>query len=147
MIKSQRKRHRTIWIAWAILLPPGILFAWLAIPNQPPVKLLQEQQPVLLPVIVRSKILDNYEIVMRTTKENDQWQLEWNNKTALTVPSAVIYNITDSASKVTDNELIGRIEARGSYVFQLHMKIPAGKQLKLVLYDFIHEEIIEQVNF
>jgi hypothetical protein len=45
MIKSLRKKHLQIWMLWAILLPLGIIVAWMAVPEkvtqellQPPVK-------------------------------------------------------------------------------------------------------------
>jgi hypothetical protein len=41
MIKSLRKRHLQIWILWAVLLPAGIIVAWMAVPKKATQKLLQ----------------------------------------------------------------------------------------------------------
>ena len=83
MIKALRKRHRQIWIAWAVLLPVGIVFAWLVIPNQQPVKLLRQEAEVLLPEIVKSSNKNDYLINLRSNKERTAWQLEWKNKNNL----------------------------------------------------------------
>ena len=154
-MKSLRKRHLQVWIAWAVLMPVGIVFAWLAIPNSQPVKLLQSPAIGLLPVIKSTSDKKDYTINLRTNNENTQWQLEWKNKRPLTVPSAVVYNASSNPSKggalesfkPEDAELIGRIEARGDYVFQLKYDSAEYKELKLVLYDFIHQKTIEYINF
>jgi hypothetical protein len=41
MIKTLRKRHLQIWILIAVLLPAGIAFAWMAVPEKVTQKLLQ----------------------------------------------------------------------------------------------------------
>lgn len=154
MIKALRKRHRQIWLAWAILIPAGIVFAWLAIPNQPAVRLLKENSPLHLPEVVYSTDRADYLVSIRSDKTNKTWQLEWKNKTALTVPSAVIYRIqtagTGSSGEMFDPikaELLGRIEARGDYIFPIQIDSTGRSPLHLVLYDFIHEKIIDTINF
>lgn len=154
MIKALRKRHRQVWMAWAILLPAGIVFAWLAIPNRSPVKLLQTASTELLPEIIRSKDAKDYFINLRSNKENTIWQLEWKNKTVLMVPSAVIYkaSLRPSSGGTLDSfnpeksELVGRIEARGDYVFPLKFDSTGTNTMKFILYDFIHEKIIDSIN-
>ena len=168
-MKPLRKRHLQIWSALALLLPVGIVFAWLAIPNHSPFKLLQTQSNELLPVLKHSRDKKQYCINIRTNKENTEWQLEWKNKMALTVPSAVVYKASPefhpqpspapSAGSVVseggtlepflinDAELIGRIEAEGSYVFPLKNVNLENVPLQFVLYDFIHQQIIDTINF
>jgi hypothetical protein len=41
MVKSLRKRHLQIWILFAILLPAGIVIAWMAVPGKVTQELLQ----------------------------------------------------------------------------------------------------------
>lgn len=155
MNKVLRKRHHQVWFAWAILLPAGIVFAWLAIPNRSPVKLLQTASTELLPEIIRSRDTKDYFINLRSNKENTNWQLEWKNKTVLMVPSAVIYKafLNSSAGGTLDSfnpeqaELVGRIEARGDYVFPLKLDSSGLQQLHFILYDFIHEKTIKIINF
>jgi hypothetical protein len=147
MIKPLRKRHRQIWMAWAVLLPVGIVFAWLVIPNQAPVKLLQASSEKPLPVEKKSVDKDNYTVNLRTNNENSAWQLEWINKTALMVPSAVIYKVDDPGADISQSKLIGRIEANGRYIFPLEPDSTGYKDLKLVLYDFIHDKKIDSINF
>jgi len=146
MIKPLRKRHLQIWMTLAVLLPVGIVFAWLVIPNQPSVKLLQAPATELLPVVKRTADRENYIITLRSNEENTKWQLEWRNKTILTVPSAVIYKVNESNDDMTNWVLIGRIETKGRYIFQLEPDSNPQKQLKLVLYDFIHEQKIDSIN-
>jgi hypothetical protein len=133
-------------MAWAVLLPVGIVFAWLAIPNQSSVKLLQDPSQELLPVIIRSKDTKDFSINIRSNKENTAWQMEWKNKTVLMAPSAVIYKVRNPADDITKGQLIGRIETKGMYVFTLPNDSSGYKQLNLILYDFIHEKKIDSIN-
>jgi hypothetical protein len=155
MMKPLRKRHLQLWIAWAVLIPVGIVFAWLAIPNTEPVKLFQQSTADLLPVLKKTRDKKDYTVNLRSNQDNTLWQLEWKNKTALTVPSAVIYKASPSPSKggalesfrPGSAELIGRIEARGDYVFPLPQDSNGYNQLHLILYDFIHQQKIDSINF
>jgi hypothetical protein len=150
MIKTLRKRHRQVWIAWAVLIPAGILFAWLVIPNQPPVKLLQASIKEPLPVVIKTSDSENYTVNIRTNQANSEWQVEWCNKTVLTVPSAVIYRTASNDLKNFKPEnayLIGRIEATGKYIFPINADSTGITHVHLVLYDFIHDSIIDTINF
>ena len=142
MIKSLRKRHRQVWTAWAILIPIGILFGWLAIPNQPAIKLLQASTNKPLPVIIKTKDEKDYTINIRSNDALTAWQLEWCNKTVLTVPSAVIYKTTTGDARhfhPMQAEMIGSIEAADNYLFPLAIDSTGTANMQLVLYDFIHE--------
>lgn len=165
MIKPLRKRHLQIWTVLAILLPAGIVWSWLVIPNPVPVKILNTVTAELLPVIKYKKDTTQYCINIRTNKENTAWQLEWKNKLALAVPSAVIYRTSHElhsqpsqgsvASKggvsgsftPGHSQLVGRIEARGNYVFGLSPDSTSNGQVNFILYDFIHQQIIDSINF
>ena len=154
-MKPLRKRHLQIWMALAMLLPVGIVFAWLVIPNPSPVKLLQSQSTELLPVIKQSSDQKDYCINVRSNKDNTQWQLEWKNKNPLTAPSAVIYKTSLNPSEggtsrpfiPNNSQLIGRIEARGDYTFLLPHDSSGYKEIQLILFDFIHQQIIDTINF
>ena len=147
MIKSLRKRHLQVWTALAILLPLGIISAWLYAPNPVHVKLLDKEQAALLPVTVQVKRSNCYIATLRSNKEKTLWQLEWKNSTPLTVPSAVIYRKINNNLDITKNELIGRIEARGNYVFDIKNDSSTNSTFNFVLYDFIHDKIIDSLNF
>jgi hypothetical protein len=41
MIKPLRKRHLQIWILWAVLIPIGVIVAWMAVPKKVTQELLQ----------------------------------------------------------------------------------------------------------
>ena len=147
MIKPLRKRHLQIWAVLAVLLPVGIILSWLVIPNPVPVKLLNPEAIELLPVIKHKRDNDHYCIHIRTNNDNTVWQLEWKNKMALTVPSAVIYKTTGNSAEIKNGQLVGRIEARGNYVFVLPGDPAITDRLHLVLYDFIHQQVIDSINF
>jgi hypothetical protein len=147
MTRSLRKKHLQAWSVILILLPAGIIFSWLAIPNQQPVKLLQSPVAKQLPVIDKTKDLVNYKVNIRTNKERTEWQLEWKNKTVLTVPSAVIYQLNDTSDAIANARLIGRIETSRSYIFPLPGYKTVSNGSRFILYDFIHQQIIEQINF
>ncbi len=147
MIKPLRKRHLQIWTAIAMLLPIAIIFSWLVIPNPVPVKMLSASSIELLPVIQAKKETNQYCINIRSNADKTNWQLEWKNKLALTVPSADIYQTEDGSTDITKAQLIGRIEARGDYVFPLKSDSIQNNELNLVLYDFIHQTVIDLINF
>ena len=139
----------------AILLPLGILSAWLYAPNPVPVKLLDKEQVDLLPVKVQLKETNSYTAILHSNKEKNLWQLEWRNKMPLTVPSAVIYHKFQNSEvqKVSPVEgdlewvLVGRIEAKGDYVFDIKTDSSNNSKFNFVLYDFIHEKVIDSLNF
>lgn len=152
MIKPLRKRHFGIWIAMALLLPAGIILSWLVIPNPVPVKKISSKSVELLPLVQAKKETLQYCITIRSNDDKTVWQLEWKNKLPLTVPSAVIYKGISSAGnekefKPETAELIGRIEAKGDYVFPLNNDSTQTKQLNLIVYDFIHEKTVELITF
>lgn len=155
MIKPLRKRHLQIWTTLAVVLPLGIIFSWLVISNPVPVKIIETERPALLPVIQAKKETLSYCINIRTDETKTNWQLEWKNKLALTVPSAVIYKAllnppgggTFGSFTPGSSELVGRIEARGDYIFPLKHDTSENKELNLVVYDFIHDKIIDSLNF
>ena len=146
MTKRLRKRHLQIWATFAVLLPTGIVFSWLVIPNPVPIKRSSVPDAELLPLIQAEKNNLQNCISIRTDKDKTQWQLEWTNKFALTVPSAVIYHVTDTSTNISKATLIGRIEARGHYIFPLKIDSMQNNDLRLLLYDFIHEKVIDTIN-
>lgn len=152
MIKQLRKRHLQIWTVLAILLPAGIVVAWLSIPEEAKDKLLQPASVQVLPKVLASAEKENYTVRIRSNSDTSQLQLEWINKKTLTYPTATIYASTDSSIKVENSLLIGRIEARGAYYFYLtngkdQTQIFNPERVHLLLYDFIHKQIIDTINF
>ena len=146
MIKQLRKRHFQVWMVLLMALPAGIISGTMAIPRKVANHLLQPGNTVALPVIVRRVERENYIIHIR--KGGDALQLEWVNKNALTVPTALVYKTTGGNKDISKAELIGRIEARGIYHFNLAPGSFGGPDsVQLILYDFIHQQIIDTINF
>jgi hypothetical protein len=144
MIKALRKRHLQVWTLWALVLPAGIIAAWLSVPQPVHNDLLQPADNNPLPLIVRTAEKTDYSVHLRSNADRTQWQLEWINKNVLTHPTATIYKIAAGSQDIRTAELIGRIEARGSYIFPL--RDSSVTSLNLMLYDFIHEQIIDTIK-
>ncbi|MCX6319024.1 MAG: hypothetical protein NTW29_17230 [Bacteroidetes bacterium] len=131
----------------ALLLPIGILSAWLVIPNHEPVKILKPREQVLLPVIAYTAGTEHFQARVRTNTDRSAWQLEWINKTILTTPSAVIYKIKGETFAPESAELIGRIETQGRYIFSLQPDSTGWVGTRLILYDFIHAQRTDSIKF
>jgi len=146
MIKSLRKKHLQIWTLWSALIPLGIISAVLVRPVFPKDKLLQPVITTALPIVIKSFNKENYTAAIRSNKDTSQLQLEWINKKTLTYPTATIYEDTASTNNILKAALIGRIEARGSYHFALQ-KNSTGNTYHFIVYDFIHQQIIDSITF
>jgi hypothetical protein len=148
MIRSLRKRHLQIWTAIAVLLPVGMISAWLVVPKPVKDHLWQPAASVALPVVIKSLNKENYIVSLRTSNDRSALQLEWINQSALTSPTAIIYELSpdDKEQHMENADLIGRIDARGIYHFALK-KQAAGMPLQFVLYDIIHHQVIDRINF
>jgi hypothetical protein len=141
MNKQLRKRHRIVWLFISITLPVMLLISWLLIPQLEPVKAISINQPAPLPVILKTNKYPHYEVELQTNSNGDL-QIEWWSKAALRIPTAAIYQLKNNGQQV----YIGRIEGRGHYRFPLQ-KDSSSKEIHLQLYDFIHEQLIDTLNF
>ena len=143
MIRPLRKRHLQIWSALAVLIPVSIVSAILVRPKDIASGLLQPTSVEALPLVIKTIERENYVVRLRG---NDQapTQLEWINKNVLTFPTAVIYK-THGTFSPTHDDLIGRIEARGTYRFAL--KPYTTNEYHFIVYDFIHQQKIDSINF
>jgi hypothetical protein len=143
-----RKRHLQIWTGIAVLLPVGMVCAWLVVPKPVRDHLLQPASTGALPVVMKSISKENYAVSLRTNNDRSALQLEWINLTALTSPSAIIYELSpsDRGQLVENAGLIGRIDSRGVYHFALK-KEAADTPVQFVLYDIIHHQVIDHINF
>lgn len=143
MIKQLRRRHFQAWCVLAVLIPAGIISATAVIPRQAKNNLIQPATTVALPNIVKSVDNDSYTINLRSNSKIPQ-QLEWINKIALTTPTTVIYKVIPGKTGIESADLIGRIESKGIYHFEL--RPDSTSDYNFVLYDFIHHRIIDSVN-
>lgn len=141
MNRQLRKRHHIVWSFIAMAVPLLLLFSWLFIPQLEPVKAVSVPQQESLPVLLKTIKRSHYEAEIRTDSKGDL-QLEWWSKVALRIPSALIYQVKANQQQI----LTGRIETRGHYRFPLQ-RDSASKEYHLQLYDFIHQQIIDTINF
>ena len=148
MMKPLRKRHLLIWRSLAVLLPAGIIIAWLSVPKQPVQMLLQPQAITPLPVVLKRSDKTNYTVTIRSNENGSKLQLEWINKIALQYPTATIYAGT-AINDLDKAKPIGRIETRGNWYFPLDSTFneTVGKTDHFILYDFIHQQVIDTINF
>ena len=144
MIRPLRKRHLQVWSVLAVLIPVGIVSTLVVRPKPIKDALLQPSSTEALPVAIKTVEKENYTITLRG---NDQiaTQLEWINKSVLALPTAVIYQSAPKTFSPEQAELIGRIEARGNYHFAL--KADSTNNYHFILYDFIHQQVIDSINF
>jgi len=144
MIRPLRRIHLRTWSLFAVLLPVGIISAWLSVPSLPAYKLFQPVQAEPLPVVVRTIKTEDHIINLRSDASHHSYQLEWINITALSAPSALIYR-TKNNGDVENAEIIGRIDPRGLYRFSLKNDTTGNSHF--VVYDIIHHRVIEKINF
>ena len=148
MMKPLRKRHLLIWRMLTLLLPAGIIIAWLSVPKQLSQTLLQPDAIAPLPVIIKTVQTENHTVSIRGNIDGSQLQLEWINKTVLQYPTATIY-AGNQIKNFKEAKLIGRIEARGNWYFSLDSTFKNGSTGTdhFILYDFIHRQVIDTINF
>lgn len=143
-MKPLRKRHLQIWTAWAILIPVGIIAGYVSVPKKAIGELIQVDSGKALPLVINSADKTNYSVVLRSSEDKSQLQLEWINKTASTYPSSLIYKVSNEKQELKDAELIGRVEAKGHFYFPL--KNDSAAKNIFILYDIIHQQKIDLIN-
>lgn len=78
--------------------------------------------------------------------DTSEIQLEWINKKTLVYPTATIYAASENGL-IKNAKIIGRIEARGNWFFPLDSSFKNGSNRKnFILYDFIHQQVVETIN-
>lgn len=142
MIKPLRKRHLQIWMLWLLLLPLGIVSAVMT-RRIVPASAIEMQNGSLLPVVIQERTWNGNTIQLRGKEPGSVQQLVWMNKQMLSIASATIYLADADTNSISTSQYIGRIESRTNYVFDL----PAESQYHFVIYDFIHQQIVDRINF
>lgn len=148
MIKPLRKRHVQIWACLAVLIPLGIISAWLAVPKPVQDRLLHPAPSQAFPVIIKTISKNDYSVSLRRQEDGSAVQLEWINISPLTSPSGIIYE-TGPEKGLKDIEgtgLIGRIDSRGTYHFPLKKNVQDAHR-SFLLYDIIHHQVLDRINF
>jgi hypothetical protein len=148
MIKPLRKRHLQIWTCMAVLIPLGIISAWLVVPKPVTDRLLDPASSNALQVVIKTISTDHYSVSLRKEENGSSIQLEWINKSPLTAPSAIIYQThpEKGMDSLEAAALIGRIDSRGVYHFPLKND-SLNLHAHFVLYDIVHHQVIDRINF
>ena len=154
MIKSLRKRHLQIWALLAVLIPVGIIVAWIALPKKVTQELLQEPQTNKRVVIDKGDLGDfSFRILTDNLPESSTMYLEFTQKKELKTPSLLIYQVVTPDEKDLDKQLLlGRIGSKGSQLFALDPRFTDwsvrkwyGYKAKFVLYDFVSKNVTDSI--
>ncbi len=140
MIKQLRRKHLLIWSIWAILIPLGIISAWMAISVKATDNLLQPGKGMALPALIHTIEKKSFTASLKSNEDRSAYQLEWINKEISVVPSSLIYKVNQP-----ENELVGRVEAKGIYYFSLAKD--STDEYRFILYDIIKKQIIDSLKF
>jgi hypothetical protein len=163
MIKSQRKRHLQIWTLWAVLIPVGIVVAWMSVPKKGTQELLQKVAPASTYHTIASVEKENYKINILapnsvTIKHPTGWEydlkVEFINNNESATDSLLLYKVIDITNNNIDNqELLGRIESKGTQEFRLKffdLRVTNNKfdyRDKFLLYDIMKKQVVDSINF
>lgn len=145
MTSGLRKKHARVWTVLLFLVPAGIMAGWLAIPANPITESAAVDKTAALPEILYSLQKKNYTVNLRSDNKRSSLQLEWISKSGPSSPSALIYLASGPSASITSNSLIGRIEGKGTFYFPLKNNLSALPGF--ILYDIIHHQVIDRVNF
>lgn len=148
MIKPLRKKHVQVWTFLAILIPLGIVSSWLVVPKAVTDRILHPASSNALPILIKTVSKDDYTVSLRRQEDWSAVQLEWINHSALTTPSAIIYETypEKGIDSLEGAGLIGRIDSRGIYHFPLK-RDSLNVHFHFMLYDIIHHQVIDRLNF
>lgn len=149
MIKTLRKRHLQIWILWAVLLPVGIIVAYMAVPKKVTQELLQQGTVKRTRDLIFSFEKPDFRVNLYYDSVS---QLEFINKKKSSIPSLLLYRVIDSnTNNIDKQELLGRIQEEGSHNFRLKLDYnPNGEPRfyyngKFLLYDIIKKQVIDSI--
>jgi hypothetical protein len=137
MILTLQKRHRWIWTILAVLLPIGFLSAYFAIQEVP-------TNSAGEPQVIRGEITaelydDAFHIIERSDEREDTafFHLIVDVLKPISQSASVIY--ISATDKVEDGRLIGCVNQRGRYVFEL--LDPMQTNDKILLYNPIQKTV------
>ena len=163
MIKSQRKRHLQIWLLLAILIPAGIIVAWMAVPKKVTQELLQKVAPASTYHTIASVEKENYKINIQvpnsvTIKQPVGWEydlkIEFINKKESATDSLLLYKVIDLTDNIIDKqELLGRIASKSRQEFRLRifdLRVTNHKfdyRDKFFLYDIMKKQVVDSIKF
>jgi hypothetical protein len=145
MISQLRKRHLTIWMALAVLLPIGFIAAILSIPTPATMAQLASSVPPALPTVLASGETPELKLNRRTANQPDQ-QLEVIIKQPLTHASALVYLSEEGkAMGKRPGTLLGRLGSKGVYRFAVPAVLSTEKTWKVILYDALKDQRIQTI--
>ena|SRR5688572_5011778 len=154
MIKPLRKIHLQVWGLLAVLIPVGIIIAWMAVPK----KVTQDLnwainsmptlpgQTITVDQIISSIEHENYHINIRGDSSETLLLLQFETKKDMVSPSLLLYHVIDSTTNdINKQELIGRIRGNRPHFFSF--KRNSNSYYKYILYDIIKKQAIDSLIF
>ena len=154
MIKKLRRRHLQIWILWAVLLPVGIVVAYVSVPKKVNQSLYQPPNPEK--IIIAERATDKYilRVCVDSNVKSEKLYLEFINANGGQVPPILIYHFFYPNEKDIDKQiLIGRVEDLESQTFPLQspqnnwdLRNMRGYVATFLLYNFLENRVVDTVN-
>jgi hypothetical protein len=148
MIKTLRKRHLQIWILWAVLLPVGIVAAWMVVPEKVTQELIESEQVNVLPVKLGTQAdKGRYYSTLRTTGDRLKYQLHFEMYNGFDYSSNpysnrpfLIYRVAKPAY-----ELLGRVGGKGKFYFNLQSD--SSDTFSFIIYDPLERKKTDSLIF
>lgn len=139
MTPNLRKRHFRTWMALAVLIPVGFVWAFISIPPSPPSTSFAKHpaQPTQLEKLVKEADHQHLKINLREDRTGTKRQLEIIVKAPLNHPSTWVYLGTDSEVSIEGKKLVGILANQGVYRFPIDAQPDFSN---IILYDAIKKE-------
>jgi hypothetical protein len=152
MIIQLRRRHYYTWLALAVLLPIGFVWAYLNIPQMPS-DVFNKTATKAFPNLIQSKETTSLKVILRqntVTPSRDEaigikggYQIELTVLQPLVGAANQLYLSTTSEKPL--QILLGALGNTGTYYFALPNTVTSMSPLTLTVYDAIKQKQTEQI--
>lgn len=141
MIIQLRRRHYYTWLALAVLLPIGFVWAYLNIPQMPS-DVFHKTATIAFPNLIQSKETTSLKMNLRQNTERG-YQIEATVLKPLLGAANQLYLSTTSEKPL--QILLGALGNTGTYYFALPNTVTSMSPLTLTVYDAIKQKQTEQI--
>ncbi len=140
MMKPLRKRHLQVWSLLALLIPLLIALGYSAVPDKGKGQSFSGEKATALPVVLAQRKTNRLDLSIRRSSDGSTWQLQVECPEPLVQASSLLYRLAGS-----EQELVGRIGAAGTYYFPL--RADTTGRYRFLVYDIIHHQVTDSINF
>lgn len=146
MTKGQRKMHLVLWLLLAILLPAGFIASIMVIPNQSMQENVFLPEKVKLEKLLKETSSNNVIALLRSNNQHSQYQLEVLVTTPFKTPDIGVYLSNKADFNITDSHFLGNLPSKGGKLFDLPEISQNDKELQVVLFDPIRNQLLNQIS-